>query len=421
MHIVLANTTAHSGGAARAAQRLYQALNHLQEQIDFCSLYEQEQPTPFQETIPHKIERLATKIVTQKSASYYAFSPVNRWLPGLRQGKPRPDIIHLHWTNGFMSLYQLRALAQQNPGQKFIWTLHDMALFTGGCHYDQLCGKYQESCQQCPMLKRGFKGLAHRQWRQKQSLLSQIDLTVITPSQWLAEAVQSSTLLSNTPIHVIPNAIDTKIYKPMDQDNARQFFDLPITGKVILVGAVNVEEDPRKGLDLLQSALKHSALQNFDDLRVLVLGGQKTGQTTIGTIPVHYTGFLQDDVRLCQAFNAADTTVVPSRQENLANMLTESLSCGTAVAGFDIGGNSDLIQHRQTGWLSPGFDTEHLANGLAAILTESTTSYAENARKLAEEQLSLKHIGERHRALYQECLSTQNTANPSRAYTNKQG
>ena len=59
-----------------------------------------------------------------------------------------PDIIHLPWISaGFI---RIETLAKIN--KPIVWTLHDMWAFTGGCHYDEECGKYNKNCGYCPTL-----------------------------------------------------------------------------------------------------------------------------------------------------------------------------------------------------------------------------------------------------------------------------
>ena len=80
-------------------------------------------------------------------------------------------------------------------------------------------------------------------------------------------------------------------------------------------------------------------------------------------------GHLHDDVSLVTLYSAVDVLVVPSLQENLSNVIMESLSCGTPVVGFDIGGNSDMIDHLENGYLAKPFHSENLAKGIDWILS----------------------------------------------------
>ena len=58
------------------------------------------------------------------------------------------DVVHLHWVNaGFVSVAEIAAL--RGP---VVWTAHDMWPFTGGCHYDAGCGRFEDAaCKARPL------------------------------------------------------------------------------------------------------------------------------------------------------------------------------------------------------------------------------------------------------------------------------
>lgn len=113
-------------------------------------------------------------------------------------------------------------------GQPIVWTLHDMWAFTGGCHYDDNCGRYVESCGACPQLKSDRQyDLSRWVWRRKFHAWKNIPLTLVTPSQWLAKCAGSSSLFKNLRVEVIPNGVDTQRYKPVNRRIVRELIGLP--------------------------------------------------------------------------------------------------------------------------------------------------------------------------------------------------
>ena len=125
--------------------------------------------------------------------------------------------------------------------------------------------------------------------------------------------------------------------------------------------------------------------------------------------PVHYTGRLHDDVSLVTLYNAADVMVVPSRQENLSNAIMESLSCGTPVVGFDIGGNGDMIDHRVNGYLARAYETEDLAEGVRWVLEAAGGSDSLRAapREKVLREFDYPVVAPRYEALYRGILDEQ--------------
>ncbi len=120
-----------------------------------------------------------------------------------------------------------------------------------------------------------------------------------------------------------------------------------------------------KGINILTEALKSLTRSNTD----LHVFGCSAPQNSIDIeIPVRYEGIIHDDAALCVLYNAADVLVVPSLQENLSNVIMEALACGTPVVGFNIGGNSDMIEHQHNGYMARPHDPADLARGMEWVL-----------------------------------------------------
>ena len=83
-----------------------------------------------------------------------------------------------------------------------------------------------------------------------------------------------------------------------------------------------------------------------------------------GRIHVTHLGPVKDRRLMAILYNSADLFAAPSRMENLANTVLESLACGTAVVAFNIGGMPDMIEHGRNGFLAPPFDTAAFAAGI---------------------------------------------------------
>ena len=97
--------------------------------------------------------------------------------------------------------------------------------------------------------------------------------------------------------------------------------------------------------------------------------------------------------------------VVPSLQENLSNAIMESLSCATPVVAFNIGGNSDMIEHKKNGYLAKPFNTTDLKNGIEWILNnESYQRLCQNAREKVVKEFDSKVVAKKYIALYEEIL-----------------
>ena len=177
---------------------------------------------------------------------------------------------------------------------------------------------------------------------------------------------------------------------------------------LILFGAAGGGNDPRKGFDLLCEALNflNSKITNVE----LVIFGQYKPENEINLdFPTHYMGHLHDEISLKILYSAADVMIIPSRQDNLPNTGIESHACGTPVVAFDIGGLSDIVEHKVTGYLAKPFDTLDMAEGINWVLTdiENLRQLSTNASKRANDLWNMEVIGRKYLELYDSILKKQ--------------
>ena len=315
-----------------------------------------------------------------------------------------PDVINLHWvTRGF-----LKPKTIKHFNKPLIWTLHDMWPFTGGCHYDQGCSRYLESCGKCPLLHSSKNNdLSRWIWRRKQNAWKDVDITIVTPSHWLADCAKNSSLFHDYRIEVIPNGLDLNRFKPFDKHTAREILLLPQDKKLILFGAVNSTSDKRKGFQHLQSAMKNIDMNGWgNNFEVVVFGSSEPINSLELGLKIHYLGHLPGDIALSLLYAAADVMVVPSTQENLANTVMESLSCGTPCVAFNIGGMPDMIEHKHTGYLASPFNAEDLAKGIIWVLEddERWQVLSHQARRKVEKEFDFQTAAKKYADLFEEIV-----------------
>ena len=138
-----------------------------------------------------------------------------------------------------------------------VWTLHDMWAFTGGCHYSESCDRYLNTCGACPQLHSTQDGDISRWiWQRKAEAWQNLNLTLVTPSHWLAECAKSSSLFEKYPVKVIANGLDPDVYRPLDRSQVRDSLNLPQHKQLVLFGAMQGTEDRWKGFPLLVRALQ---------------------------------------------------------------------------------------------------------------------------------------------------------------------
>jgi glycosyltransferase involved in cell wall biosynthesis len=313
------------------------------------------------------------------------------------------DVVHLHWVaGGFLGIGALGRL-----GSPLVWTLHDMWPFTGGCHVSGDCERYRERCGRCWQLgSTASRDLTRGVWRRKQRAWRDADLSVVAPSRWMAECAGSSSLFRDRPISVIPNGVNTSIFKPLNQAWARTCLGMDPDRPVILFGGSSPIADRNKGFATLIEAI-HIARRGAElaGHELVVFGCGEPAQAPDVGLPTRYLGRLADEVALAVAYNASDLMVVPSRQESFCQTAAEALACGIPVVAFDATGPRDIIDHRVTGYLAKPYEAEDFAHGMIWVLrSEAKAEMARQARKMAVQRFDLASVARRHADLYQAIL-----------------
>ncbi len=378
MNILHLNTFDIEGGAARAAWRLHEGLRAtgtksrmLVQTKTSRDSNAVERDTAFARELG-KLRPMAEILPLIPYHGRPATHWATEWLPTTINRQIRvmnPDILHIHWIcRGFMSIPDVGRLAKP-----VVWTLHDSWAFTGGCHVPGTCTRYQAHCGQCPQLHSTHENDLSR-WilDRKEHYWKKTPITVVAPSQWLADCARSSTLFRDHRIEVIPNGIDTKTYSPISREEARTALTLPPKKKLVLISAMNATLDLNKGFRFLEAALRRLAASGWSDKLELMVVGQSAPPSPVNTgVPTRFMGVLKDESSMRLAYSAADVTVLTSLQENLPNSIMESMSCGTPVVAFGVGGIPQLIEPGVNGLLAKPFEVADLATGIEVLISQA--------------------------------------------------
>jgi glycosyltransferase involved in cell wall biosynthesis len=402
------------GGAARAAYRLHQALLHFGVESRICVESKksddwtvrgaQDKIDKVQVLIRYAFGAAFKNVLKTQSQVLHSPSIMSsRWLKRLKGFNP--DVIHLHWVCGEMlSISQIGRLS--GP---IVWTLHDMWPFCGAEHYAEdfrwregYTPNNRPSYESRLDLNRWVWERKRKNWKRP--------FHIVAPSEWLGQCVRESALMKGWPVTVIPNALNTDAWAPIERSLARRLLNLPQDELLVLFGAMGGRQKFIKGFDLLRTALAHLRDQR-SDLRLLVFGQGVPQEPDSLRFPVHYMGHLYDDLTIRVLYSAADVMVIPSRQDNLPNTGVESLACGTPVVAFDTCGLPDIVNHLKNGYLARPFDTEDLAAGIQWVLADSSR-HAElscNARATAVTRFSEEVVIPQYLAVYKKAIIAETT------------
>lgn len=436
MKVLFVNTNDTNGGAARAAMRIMQGVQQhgVETQMLVKEKYTPDTAVvPLQQFLPkNKLYRFADWGAQKIKNKYYHWL----WRPyrktkenvfvsdtrGTRLGGALQrldyDVLHLHWIN--QRFIKLQDLPKDKP---IVWTLHDTWSFCGVCHYFIDCERYKTHCGNCPMLHSGKENdLAYRIFKEKQRAYQDLNLHIVTPSRWLGECAKQSALFGRFPVTVIPNCLETDVYRPLSVQEVDERLSVAIDRNqalhvvkcaagekaakpLILYGAMNAATDRRKGFASLLSALQTLDKQGFEANMVVFGASESDLPMQFEHIKVHFIGYVSDTDLLVTLYNLADVMVVPSLTENLSCAIMESLSCATPVCCFAIGGNGDMVEHQQNGYLAKEKDPEDLAQGIRWCLdNNSDASLSIAARKKVMGNYTIERVGKQYAELYNSLL-----------------
>lgn len=328
----------------------------------------------------------------------------------------RAQVVHLHNLHGDYFNYHLLPTMSSNKG--VVWTLHDMWPLTGHCAYAYDCERWKSECHDCPLLKAPKRRLVEpppkkrdrtRQiFRDKRRLYEKTELHIATPSRWLYGLVQESILAEAASIQFIPNGIDLNVFRPLDQNMARQALEIPLDARTILC-VTQRNPDGRKGFRYLVDALM--SIADREPVVLLTVGSQKTIDVNLDGFRRRDLGRLSEERLMCLAYNAADVFVFPTLADNQPLMLLEAMACGTPSVSFDVGGVSEAVRHNDSGYLARYADAADLARGITTLLGDEhlRDRMGRRGREIAEAEYSLQVQARRYVALYQQALQGRST------------
>ncbi len=418
MKIIHLTNSDYKGGAARACYRIHKSLQALSVDSKILTqqkLTDDETVIPVSDTFAENVftllrkgfDWLAIETLTKKERGRFTFP-----FFGTDISKNKiindADIISLQWINeGFLSLNSLKKLIKLS--MPIVWTCHDMWAFTGGCHYAGDCNKYLSECKNCPSLKvSNKKDFSNKIFLAKKDLYDFANLSIITCSNWLANEVKKSALLKDKRVEAIPNPIETNIYIQYDKKETRTKFNLPQDKFLILFVSMTVK-DTRKGFSYLKRALKELNETNNirDEIELMILGAADESMIQDLPFKTNLLGRLNSEKEIAECYSAADLFVAPSLEDNLPNTVMESLSCGTPVTAFRIGGMPEMIDHKQNGYLAEERDEEDLINGILWYfnLEEGNKKPIQaNARKKILNNFTPEIVGKKYKEFYKSLL-----------------
>ena len=289
-----------------------------------------------------KVHALQTRLFDAHGfGSKYATGKFLQWAESYA-----PDMLWLHNIHGYyINVEMLFAWIKKHPDMQVKWTLHDCWAFTGHCAYFTYvhCEQWKQGCMACCQLRRypmciGKGAVKDNYARKKAAFMGVKNMTLITPSKWLADLTRQS-FLKGYPVEVHYNTINTEVFKPTPS-NFRKENNL--CDKIIVLGVANIWEERKGFRDFYELS------QMLDDKYVIVLVGLSDSQ--LKKLPENIIGIRRTDTpqQLAKIYTAADIFVNPTYEDNYPTVNLEAQACGTPVITYDVGGCRETLNLTQS-------------------------------------------------------------------------
>lgn len=408
---VLNITTSSKGGAGIAALRLHQALRKngvasgflcTNMTLDFDNkiledvFFKYKKPSVLKK-IRIKLENYFFSSEQQKTIAYFenikgemCFEMATLPFSSFRlQDHPlvqEADIINLHWMGSILDYPSFFEQCQK----PIVWTLHDMNPFQGLFHYknEELLNADISADFDCKMKQ--IKATAIQYIRKG---------AIITPSEWLLGEAKNSDFFPYFIKECIPYSIDLDVFKLQDKMALRKEYSIFSDDFTVLFVADNIK-NYRKGFDLLIEAL--SQLETIQITVVTIGKGEMPTGSSLKIIPL---GEINSADEMAKCYALADVFVLPSREDNLPNVMLEAFACGTPIIGFPVGGIAEHVKLNFTGVLAEEMSGLSLAKAIQLFYETKDNYKSEVIRKYALENFSSRKQADTYQKVYDKILN----------------
>jgi glycosyltransferase involved in cell wall biosynthesis len=325
----------------------------------------------------------------------------------LTQIVPEADILHLHNLHGYY--FDLRELPRLSRAVPTVLTMHDAWLLTGHCAHPFDCTRWQTGCGSCPYpdtYPPMARDASAENWREKRDIFARSRMHLAVPSQWLMGMVEASGLLGeHADAQVIPNGVDTRVFRRAGKAAARAELGLDPDREIILIAAGALKASVFKDFGTLVEALPAVAAGREGRVQLVALGDPNASVAVAG-VEITALPFERDPARVARYYQAADLYVHPARAENLPLAVMEAMACATPVVSSRVGGIPEIVEDGVTGTLVDVGDSAGLSAAVLDLLRDAEKRAAFSAAGVArvEERFTLERQVDAYLGWYAELL-----------------
>jgi glycosyltransferase involved in cell wall biosynthesis len=272
-----------------------------------------------------------------------------------------PNVIHIHAYYNLLTTKAIWKLGQQFPNSGIAITLHDERLFTGGCHYTGGCNKFESECKKCPQVSTIGSQIVHKSHtlalKEKQEMYK-----IITPSVWLANQAHRSSILKNNPVYTLSNPVPQIFFDQYSKTRTSSEYNVAFISQDL--------DNPYKGINTVLEAI--SKLDSMTPSGKIIMNFVGRGKLLIETKKIEIRSISIDSEKTMAEFlGRMNLVILASTEDNMPNVILESLAAGVRVIGTNIGGIREVLKDFSLDVYEPG-DSASLS---LLILKESSSKF----------------------------------------------
>ncbi len=207
-------------------------------------------------------------------------------------------------------------------------------------------------------------------------------------------------------IEVIPNFVDTNLFKPQDNGDFRKA--IAPNGEKILVHTSNFRPVKR-----VPDTIKIFEKVQKEIPSKLILVGDGPDRSECEKLSRQLdlcdkVKFLGKQEGLVEILSSSDIFLIPSQSESFGLAALEAMACGLPVVSSSVGGLPELVRHNETGFIAEIGDVERMAKYTIELLSNEKkyTLFSENARQRAVTQFDTSKVVPMYEEYYEQILKS---------------
>jgi len=339
MKILNINTALNSGGAAYVAKTLVDQLS-TNVKIDIKLLHGQDNKVTGNY---HGVQHILLRYINAGLFRVFGNPRYGVYSSRVYKYIDEADVLHLHNLHGYWINY-FKIFDRIN--KPTLWTWHDMWPLTGRCGFSMNCELWLKGCPRCPnkhYYPSSIGAQTYREHQNKYKFLGNNNITIVTPSRWLANLSSKSNLLLSGRVKVISNPVDSQLFNIKNKLESKKLLNINSEKPIILFVANNCN-DLRKGYSDFEKAIN-----KLDALGLVV------GVPPVVKKPnIIYMGRLEDRNTLSACYSSAECFIIPTYEDNYPNTVLEAMASGIPVFGYKTGGVPEQVPANWNGLVDPG-------------------------------------------------------------------